>query len=124
MKEKKKWIRVVFIIGVVALIIGVIDPLEGSVLISAGSTLIAFSTFISHDRHRKFFLTTFIMIVFGVFFLFYLSTFGGFGKGALSWWWGILVLPYPIAWLASIILLIVRVLKNQSKLPAYRKHKT
>jgi hypothetical protein len=112
MKEEKKWTRVVFIIGVVALIIGILDPLEGSVLILAGSMLIALSTFITRNRHWKIFLATFIMIVFGVFFLFYLSSFGGFGEGALSWWWGILILPYPIAWITSITLLIVRAFKK------------
>ena len=33
MKEKAKWTRIIYIIGVIALIIGAIDPLEGSVII-------------------------------------------------------------------------------------------
>lgn len=113
MKEKKKWAHVVFIIGVVALILGAVDPLEGSVLILAGIILVAISSYIKNDRHRKIFLTLMIMIAFGVFFLFYLSSLGGFGGSSiLSWWWGILILPYPIAWLTSIILLIYRAFKK------------
>jgi hypothetical protein len=113
MKKKTKWTRVIYIIGVIALIIGVIDPLEGSVVICAGSALIALSTFLTRDRHWKIFLLSFIMIVIGVFFLFYLSSLGGFGgTSKLSWWWGLLILPYVIGWLASIITLITRAVKK------------
>ena len=43
MKNKAKWTRIIYIIGVIALIIGAIDPLEGSVVIIAGSALLALS---------------------------------------------------------------------------------
>jgi len=113
LKEKTKWTRVVYLIGVVALIIGILDPLEGSVLITVGSALVALTTYLRHDRHWKIFLASFIMILFGVFFLFYLSSLGGFGgESKLSWWWGLLILPYPIAWLLSIIMLIIRAVKK------------
>jgi multisubunit Na+/H+ antiporter MnhB subunit len=115
MKEKPKWTRVIYIIGVIALIIGVLDPLEGSVVLAVGCALIALSTYLTHDRHWKIFLASLIMIVIGVFFLFYFSSLGGFGgTSTLSWWWGTLILPYPIGWLISIITLIVRA-ANKSK---------
>ncbi len=118
MKEKPKWIRIIFIIGVIALIIGALDPLEGSVVIGAGSLLIAASTWLKHDPHRYIFLVTFIMIVIGVFFLFYLSSLGGFGgNSGLSWWYGILVIPYPVGWLISIVVLITRAFKKK-EIPA------
>jgi hypothetical protein len=118
MKKKIKWTRVIYIIGVIALIIGVLDPLEGSVVITSGSALIALSTFITRDRHRKIFLLSFIMILTGVFFLFYLSSLGGFGgTSKLSWWWGLLILPYVLGWLASIITLITRAVKKPVQLP-------
>jgi multisubunit Na+/H+ antiporter MnhB subunit len=113
MKEKIKWTRVVYIIGVIALIIGALDPMEGSVVIASGSALIALSTYLTHDRHWKIFLLSLIMILIGVFFLFYLSSLGGFGGTAtLSWWWGTLILPYPIGWLISIVILIIRAVKK------------
>jgi hypothetical protein len=113
MKRKTKWTRILFIIGVVALSIGAIDPLEGSVVITAGSLLIALSAYFKRDRHWKWFLAFFIAIVVGVFALFYLSSLGGFGgESDLSWWWGLCIIPYPLAWLASIILLIVRAFKK------------
>ena len=112
MKEKPIWIRILYIIGVVSFIVGAIDPLEGSVLIVAGSFLIALTTFMAKDRHWKLFMILFVLIAIGVFFLFYLSSFGGFGEGALSWWWGLLVLSYPIGWLIAIILLIKRAFRK------------
>lgn len=109
-----KWTRVSFKVGVVALILGAIDPLEGSVLIVAGSTLLALATWLSRDRHWKIFLASFIMIAVGVLAMFYLSSLGGFGgQSTLSWWWGTLILPYPLAWIATIILLISRAVKKR-----------
>lgn len=110
---KPKWTRIVFIIGVIALIIGTIDPLEGSVVIGAGTGLIALSSYFSNDRHRKIFLTAFLMIVTGVCMLFYLSSLGGFGGNSnQSKWWGLLILPYPAGWLITIITLLVRAFKK------------
>ena len=115
MKEKIKWTGVIYVVGVIALIIGSIDPLEGSVAIAAGIALLALSTYLKNDHQWKLFLTLSLMILFGVAFLFYFSSLGGFGgKSTLSWWWCILILPYPIAWLTTIVLLIIR---------AVRKHK-
>lgn len=102
--------------GVIALVLGALDPLEGSVVIALGSVLLTFTTYLIHDRHRKWFLWASILILFGVFFLFYFSTLGGFGgSSSLSWWWGLLILPYPIAWLGSVVLLLVRSLKRTPK---------
>ena len=109
MKTKTQWTKVLYIIGIVAIIIGVLDPLEGSVVILAGSAAISFSTYLNKDRHWKLFFTSFLMIVIGVFFLFYLSSLGGFGgNSSLSWWWGLLIIPYPAGWLLSIVLLVIK----------------
>ena len=109
MKEKTKWKRITFIIGVIALVIGALDPLEGSVVIASGSALITISTYLTKDRHWQIFFASLIMIVIGVLFLFYFSSLGGFGgTSTLSWWWGTLILPYPLGWLLSIILLFRR----------------
>lgn len=117
MKKKPTFLKVLFTIGVVALIIGALDPLEGSVVIAAGSIIMASSAFLRRDRYRKLFMTFSILIIVGVFLLFFFSSLGGFGKGALSWWWGILVLPYPLGWLASIVLLIFRHVKRPKENP-------
>ena len=79
MTEIKKWQRVLYSVGIFALIIGAIDPMEGSVAIAAGSVMATIAAYLMHDRYRKYFMASLIMIVAGVFFLFYLSSLGGFG---------------------------------------------
>lgn len=92
MKQKIAWTQIIYIIGSIALILGALDPMEGSVVIVAGSAAIAFATYLTKDWYFKRFLVTFIMIMVGVCCLFYFSSLGGFGGTAtLSWWWGILI---------------------------------
>lgn len=113
MKKKISWIRIMFIVGIVALVIGAIDPLEGSVVIVAGIALVSGAAYLGNDRHQKFFLASLMMILAGVFFLFYFSWKGGFGgSSSISWWWGILILPYPAGWLMAMITLIVKAVKS------------
>jgi len=116
MKTKIKWTRVLYILGVIALILGVLDPLEGSVVIASGSMLVALTTFLTRDRYWKKFLLSFILILTGVFFMFYFSSLGGFGgNSSLSWWWATLILFYPVGWLITISTLIIRFIKRKKQ---------
>lgn len=113
MWTKSKILKVLFIIGIVAIIIGVLDPLEGSAAILAGSFLIASSMYFLKDKYWQLFLVGFILIAFGVFFMFYFSSLGGFGGNSkLSWWLISLIVPYPLGWLLIIILLILKGVKK------------
>lgn len=116
MEKGKKWPRILYGIGISAVIIGALDPLEGSVVILAGSIMATLSGFIMHDRFRKLFLVACLMIAAGVFFLFYFSSLGGFGgTSSLSWWWGTLILPYPAGWIMTIVVFIVRQRKTAKR---------
>lgn len=114
MRNQSKWFKRLYIFGVVLFLLGSLDPLEGSVLILLGCASLVVATRLKGDRHRNEFLLTFIMILFGVAFLFYLSALGGFGgESNLSWWWATLILPYPIGWLITVIILIRRWISNK-----------
>lgn len=114
MKEKISWTHILYMIGVGLLIAGALDPLEGSIVIAVGSLLLTLSTYLTRDRHWKIFLTSFLLIGIGVSFLYYLSQLGGIGGNSkLSWWYGLLMIPYPIGWLATIVLLIFRVTRKK-----------
>lgn len=116
MKEKKKWMRIIHILGVILLIAGAVDPLEGSIVIATGILLITLSAFKTRDRHRKLFLGSGIMIAAGVFFMFYFSSLGGFGsETGLSWWWSLFILPYPAGWLISVSALIFRLIQKRKQ---------
>lgn len=115
MNEKKPWARTLYIMGAVGIVVGALDPLEGSVVVVISSVLMALSTLITNDRHRNIFLLSLLLILFGVGFMFYFSTLGGFGQDHLSWWWGLLVLPYPAGWLLAIVYIVRRLLKSKNE---------
>lgn len=113
MKPKSSWKHIIYILGVTALIIGAISPLQGSILILFGSFLIMLSTYLTRDKHRKIFLSSFILILIGILAMFYISSFGGFeGIPSLLSWWVILMLPFPVGWLITVIVLIIRAVKH------------
>ncbi len=104
MKKEAKWVNILYTIGVVAIILGAIDPLEGSVIILAGISLIAFASHKRMSSYKERFFLSFILILFGVASLWYLSSIGGFGATSeLSWGWALLIIPYPVGWLLAII---------------------
>lgn len=116
MKERSTIARTLYIIGIVALAIGALDPMEGSIVIAVGSILMAVSTYLIPNPHQTIFRATAAMIVVGVCFLFFFSALGGFGgKSQLSWWWATLILPYPIGWLINIITLLRKSTKEFGK---------
>jgi hypothetical protein len=116
MNEKPKWIRYVFIIGVIATIAGAIDPLEGSIVIAAGSILLAISAYIGNDRYFKIFLIAAIFIIISVSAIWYVSSLGGFDPKR-DWWWTVVILPYPIGWLINIITLIIKAVRKPNQQP-------
>lgn len=119
MNISPKVISILYKTGAVAVVIGMLDPLEGSVVIAAGSTLLAFSALAAKNRFRNWFITAWLMVIAGVFYLFYISSLGGFlGNTGRSWVWGLPVLPYPLGWIMIIVLLIKSWLKKKSEQPA------
>jgi len=110
---KFRWNRHLYITGLVAFIVGALDPMEGSVVICAGAALLAFSAYKLKDRHAKHFLIHFLLIATGVISLFVISDQGGLGPNDLSWWWGLFILPYPLAWLSLMVLLIIRAFQKK-----------
>ena len=101
-KLKNLSARILSGFGVVAMIVGAVDPLEGSVVILAGSGLVVLGPWLGHQQRRLCVYRTclFGMIAVGVIALFVLSAVGGIGgKTGHSMWWGLLLLPYPIGWI-------------------------
>ena len=114
MKKKFNWSRIIYFAGLVAMMIGIIDPLEGSVVICAGSVLVTLGAYLMRDPYRKIFLLSFILVAIGVAAMFFFSSLGGFGgTSKLSWWWGLFILPYPIGWLLVMIFVVVKAVKKQ-----------
>jgi hypothetical protein len=105
MTARKLWSRVLVIVGAIAMLLGTLDPLEGSVLILPGCGLVALAMYLSGRDHRTVLYCTwaFILIAVGVGAMFALSAVGGIGgRSGHSMWWGLLLLPYPAGWLMAL----------------------
>lgn len=99
--SRAKWSSVLTIIGSIAILVGAVDPMEGSLVILPGSGLVVLGTYLGHSERRliAYRLGVFILIALGVGALWGLSSAGGFGgNSGRSMWWGLLVLPYLIGW--------------------------
>lgn len=97
------------------MLVGTLDPLEGSVVILIGSGLVALGTFLGNTNHRLrvYWIWVFLLISFGVGVMFGVSAIGGFGgTTGRSMWWAILVLPYPVGWVMGVINLFLRFIQK------------
>ena len=91
MNARRLWSRILVIVGSIAMLAGVLDPLEGSVVILAGSALVALGMFFGQVGRQllTYWILIFILIAFGVGAMFVLSAFGGIGgSSGHSLWWG------------------------------------
>lgn len=96
-------VKSIRIAGIACIFLGAIDPLEGSLVILAGSFLYTLAMYLKRHEKRFFFMICTLMMTAGMFFMFLFSSLGGIGsKSEYSIWWGILILPYPIAWLITV----------------------
>lgn len=105
MNPRSMWSRILINVGFVAMLVGALDPMEGSLVIFPGSALVALGTFLSPSDRRLilFRVWAFILIGIGVGALWGLSMVGGLGVNSeVSMWWGVLILPYLIGWSVSI----------------------
>jgi hypothetical protein len=105
MNSRTLWPRILKVLGSIAMILGTLDPLEGSLLILPGSGLVALGMYLSGKDRRTvlYWVWTFILIAVGVGAMFALSAVGGIGgKSGRSMWWGVLMLPYPAGWLLAL----------------------
>jgi hypothetical protein len=96
--------RVLVIVGLVAMVVGAIDPLEGSLVILPGAGLVALGAVLGKSKHRTLLLWAFGLVAAGVGAMFWLSALGGIGgTSGRSSWWALVILPYPAGWTMGLI---------------------
>lgn len=96
--------RVWIVAGIVLAGIGLVDPLEGSLAILPGTALIALGAFLGKSRRRKLLAWAFALTAAGIAIMFALSSRGGLGGSTgRSYWWALLMLPYPIGCVISLV---------------------
>ncbi|TWU28381.1 hypothetical protein [Bythopirellula polymerisocia] len=105
MNARRLWSRILVVVGGIAMLVGAIDPMEGSLLILPGSGLFAIGTFLGQNERWliAYRVWVFVLIAIGVGALWGLSMVGGIGgSSGVSPWWAVLMMPYPIGWLMGI----------------------
>jgi len=104
MNGASRWSRILVIAGLAAMLIGAVDPLEGALLILPGSGLVALGALLGKSRHRRFLFWSFVLVAVGVGALWGLSAIGGLGgTTGHSYWWGLVLLPYPVGWIMGLV---------------------
>ena len=99
-----RWSRPLAVIGLLALLLGILDPLEGSVVILIGAAVVVVAALLRHSRHGRLVVAAFFLVLTGVAAVWALSALGGIGgQTGRSLWWGLLFLPYPLGWILSLV---------------------
>lgn len=96
--------RILLGVGLAAMILGVLDPLEGSIVILAGIGLATIAAYRLHSSHRSALSVGLALAAAGVAVLWVLSAMGGFGGNTgRSMWLGLTLLPYPVGWVIALV---------------------
>ncbi len=104
MDARARWSRILVIVGLVSMVVGAIDPLEGSLMILPGVGLVALGAFLGRSRYRILLYWAFVLVAVGVGAMFALSAFGGIGGSTgRSMWWGLVIAPYPVGWIMGLV---------------------
>jgi len=87
--------RTLVMVGLVLMLVGGLDPLEGSLAILVGSGLAALGANLGHSPRRAVLTAAMALVALGIAGMIVLSLLGGIGgRSELSPWWGILLVPY------------------------------
>ena len=98
------WSRILVIVGLTGMLIGALDPLEGSFAILPSACLVAVGAWVSRSRYQMLLSWSAALIAIGVTAMLVLSSWGGIGgNSGNSIWWGLFILPYPIGWILGLV---------------------
>lgn len=105
MSEKRSiTAQVLVLIGFSAMVGGLLDPLEGSLIILPGVALVTVGAALTRSEHTRLLSSSLVFVAVGVTALWALSAVGGFGgTTGRSVWWGLALLPYPLGYIAGMV---------------------
>jgi uncharacterized membrane protein YhaH (DUF805 family) len=119
MNASGRWSRVLLIVGLLCMLIGAVDPLEGSFVILPGIGMVAIGALLGKSRYRKLLYRSFVLVAVGVGALVVLSALGGIRLSSKdaghSMWWGLFLLPYPVGWIMGLVGAILSLTKSSKR---------
>jgi hypothetical protein len=119
MKSNLRWLGWVEFVGVFIMYMGILIPLEGksltdgSLILLMGSILITLVAFLKMKLNRQGLLIGLILMLFGVAYLFMLSSYPASTAAENGFLWYLPGLTYPIGWLLTVVILSMRVFKKK-----------
>ncbi|GEO94282.1 hypothetical protein [Kocuria turfanensis] len=119
MSARIRWSRWLVAAGLLGLLVGALDPLEGSLVILAGAALAALGAHLGRSRRRQYASWSLVLVTTGVAAMWIASAAGGFGPGTgRSPGWGALVLlPYAAGWLLGLAVAVVTLIELLTRRP-------
>ena len=101
--DRRRWSRGLLWAGATALVLGAIDPLEGSIVIVAAAGAVMIAAQLGHLHVRRWVAWGGALVTLGVATLWAMSAAGGVGPPTgRSYWWTLLLVPYPVGWILSL----------------------
>jgi hypothetical protein len=88
------------------MLVGALDPLEGSVIILPSAGINALGAFIGQTARRKLLYTSFLLIAVGVGAMLLYRFIGRL------WVWAAMVVPCPIGWIVGIVAAILSLMES------------
>ncbi len=106
MKNSPFYIKPLLALGYLAMLLGAVEPMEGSIAILLGSAAVALGVWLSpaSTPDRAYRVVVLVLLGIGIGALWGLSSAGGIGgPSGRSALWALLIAPYPVAWLMALL---------------------
>ncbi|HVP14616.1 MAG TPA: hypothetical protein VMS88_03670 [Terriglobales bacterium] len=104
MNTRSLWSRALVILGLADVLIGAIDPIEGSFVILPGMAALWIGAWAGRTASRKLLAWAFLLVAVGVAVMFGLTAMHGIGgRTGRSMWWALLLIPYPVGWVMGLV---------------------
>ena len=107
------WSHILIALGFLGMLLGAVDPLEGSFVILPSSGVVALGAWLGGSRYRTLLSWAFVLIAAGVGAMVIFTWMGGIGgHSGRSIWWGLFILPYPIGWVLGLVAVVLRLIET------------
>jgi hypothetical protein len=96
--------QILVVVGLAAMLLGALDPLDGCLVIVAGNALVACGASLGKSRYSTLLVVALILVILGLVAMFAIGWMGGVGgRSGHTAWWLLCIVTYPIGWLMGLL---------------------